>query len=239
MIKLIYPIDPTIPRIRRHAERLSHCLPVPSKRVVLQPNEASKSLAHQEIAISGDCDLLVFMGHGRSDALYGAKGKYYNSVGFIDECAMDDIAYFYNDDSFIDADTYGLFTGKKVLCFACKSGELGEKLVNAGAKVVLGFGLLPTTREEFENDWNEKGINNRAIDAMAGIFDVSFCRALCRTVFRGGNFADLLFCIKNEIHSHIAMLLYSKARFRYQLANVLYEVEKSVTVSGDSRLPLV
>lgn len=204
-----------------------------------QKNKRHKSLAHQEIAISSGDDLLVFMGHGRSDALYGAKGKHYNAAGFTDVNALDDIADFYNDDSFIDATTYGLFAGKKILCFACKSGELGEKLVNAGAKVVLGFGLLPTTREEFEDDWNGKCINNRAIDATTGIFDVSFYRALQRTVNSKGNFADLLYCIKNEIHWHIAMLLYSKARYRYQLANVLYEVEKSVTVSGNSRLPLV
>ena len=50
---------------------------------------------------------------------------------------------------------------------------------------------------------------------------------------------DLAYCIKDEIHWHIAMLLYSKARYRYMLADVLSVVEKAVVVSGDATLPLV
>lgn len=239
MILLIYPQDPTIRRIERHGERIAMSLPSAVKQIVIEPGDSSKTLAHHAIKESKDDDLIVFMGHGRSDALFGARGDRYLEAKFVDYRVVDENPKLYfNDENFIDGTTYRLLAGKKIVCFACVSNELGKRLVNAGTKAALGFGKLPTTVAEFEDEWHYKNVNPHVAAVMSGILDVSFGRALIRAVKQGGNMADLAFCIKDEIHWHVAMLLYSKARYRYMLADVLSVVEKAIVVTGDATLPL-
>ena len=240
MILLIYPQDPTIRRIKRQGRRLALKLPCITKKIELQPNDASKTRAFHAIKNCCQEDLIVFMGHGRSDALFGARGKYYYHADYADNRDLEEFPEdYYNDESFIDETTYRLFAGRKAVIFACVSSELGDRLVHAGAKAVLGFGKLPTTVAEFEDDWHYENVNTHVASAMSGILDVSFCRALMRVVRYDGNFADLAYSIKDEIHWHIAMLLYSKAKYRFMLADVLSSIEKSIVVLGDSSVQLL
>lgn len=51
--------------------------------------------------------------------------------------------------------------------------------------------------------------------------------------------ADFAYNIKDEIHYQIAKLLYSRARYRYMLADVLSTVEKSIVAIGDTSAPLI
>ena len=240
MILLIYPKDPTIRRIERHGKRIANSLSGVAKQIVIEPKDASKTRAHHAIKASDDGDLIVFMGHGRSDALFGARGDKYRDAEYVDYRVIEENPeLYYNDENFIDITTYRLLVGKKIVSFACVSNELGKRLVNAGTKAALGFGKLPTTVAEFEDEWHYKKVKPNVAAAMSGILDVSFGRALIRAVKQGGNMADLAYCIKDEIHWHIVMLLYSKARYRYMLADVLSAVEKAVVVSGDATVPLV
>lgn len=240
MILLVYPQDPTIKRIARHGSRLKKRLPCLTEVKVLMPTDASKTEALHAIRDCGGDDLIVFMGHGRSDALFGARGKYYHQAEYVDYRVLEEQPEdYYNDENFIDEITYELFEGKKVVIFACVSNELGELLVNAGAKAVLGYGKLPTTKAEFEDDWHYNQINGHAVSAMSGILDVSFVNALMRVIRFDGNMADLAYSIKDEIHYQIAKLLYSKAKYRYMLADVLSTVEKSIIAIGDTSAPLI
>ena len=240
MILLVYPQDPTIRRIARHGRRLTKRLPCITQEKVLMPIDASKTMALHAIRDCGKDDLIVFMGHGRSDALFGARGKYYHQVEFADYRALEEHPEdYYNDENFIDEATFRLLRGKKVIIFACVSNEFGELLVNAGAKAVLGYGKLPTTKAEFKDDWHYNWVNGHAVSAMSGILDVSFVNALMRVVRFDGNMVDLVYSIKDEIHLQIAKLLYSKARYRYMLADVLSTVEKSIIAIGETSTPLI
>lgn len=240
MILIIYPRDPSIRRIERHGKRIARCLPGLAELIVIEPKDDSKTSAHHAIKASNDDDLIVFMGHGRSDALLGARGDKYMVAEFVDYRVIEETpGLFYNDENFIDGSTYSLLEGKKFVGFACVSNELGKRLVKAGTKVALGFGRLPTTVAEFEGEWHYKNVSSHGAAAMSGILDVSFGRALIRAVKQKGNMADLAYCIKDEIHWHIAMLLHSKAKYRYMMADVLSTVEKTVVVVGDATLPLI
>ena len=153
MVLLVYPHDPTIPRIARHGRRLAKRLPCITVEKVLMPKDASKTVAHHAIRDCGGDDLIVFMGHGRSDALFGARGKHYTQADYADYRVLEEHPEdYYNDEDFITEATYRLLEGKKVVIFACVSNELGEKLVDAGTRTVLGYGKLPTTKTEFEED---------------------------------------------------------------------------------------
>ena len=181
MILLIYPQDPTIRRIERHGKRIVRSLPNVAERIVIEPKDSSKTQAHLAIKASNDNDLIVFMGHGRSDALFGARGDKYKEAEYVDYRVIDENPELYfNDENFIDGTTYRLLAGKKIVSFACVSNELGKRLVNAGTKVALGFGKLPTTVAEFEDEWHYKNVNSHVAAAMSGILDVSFGRALLR-----------------------------------------------------------
>ena len=240
MILLIYPKDPTIRRIERHGQRIARILMDVTKRIVIRPADSSKTQAHVAIKGTDTSDLIVFMGHGRSDALFGARGNRYAQAEYADYRIVEEKPeLYYNDENFIDGSTYKLLTDRKAVCFACVSNQLGEILVKQGSKAVLGFGKLPTTKAELEEEWHYRDVNSHVAPAISGILDVSFGRALIRAIRQGGSMADLAFCIKDEIHWHIAQLLYSKARYRYMLADVLSTVEKSVKVIGNASLPLI
>ena len=240
MILLIYPKDPTIKRIEQHGNRVAKALTDVSSKFIIYPNEESKRLIHQEMIRGEEDDLIVFMGHGRSTALFGARGKYYNREEDVDyRVLQENPEFLYNDENFIDSSTYHLFKNKNVVLFACVSNELGPLLISSGAKGVLGFGKLPTTVTEFQDDWQFVKVNRHAVAALSGIIDVSFERAFIRVAKNNGNLVDLVYCIKNEIHWHISMLLYSRARYRYVLADILYAIEKSIVVFGKSDIPLI
>lgn len=237
MIKIICPSDPTIKRLERHAWRTADAIE-DCKVVIVQPGDASKVYCHREIWDSDKNDLIVFMGHGRSDALYGSKGKQFASAGLIGDSTLCENLDLYNDDSFIDSSNYGLFAGKKAVIFACKSAELGKELCKAGATTVLGFGKLPTSQDEFMDDWKYQ-VSNHAVAAMSGILDVAFCNALIDTIKRRGTFFDMQHQLRMQLQCSISMLLYSKACYRYKLASTLYTVAASIKVWGDRYARLV
>ena len=237
MIKIICPSDPTIKRLERHAWRTADAIK-DCKVTIVRPGDASKVYGQREIWDSGKNDLIVFMGHGRSDALYGSKGRLYASADLAGDSALCENLDLYNDDSFIDSSNYGLFAGKKAVIFACKSAELGRKLCEAGATVVLGFGKLPTSQDEFIEDWSYQ-VSNHAVAAMSGILDVSFCNALIDTIKMQGTFFDMQYQLRMQFQRSISMLLYSKACYRYKLASTLYSVAASIKVLGDRYARLV
>jgi hypothetical protein len=173
------------------------------------------------------------MGHGRSDALFGSRGKNFNMTGC--EAAIDrESDDYYNDESFIDESNYNLFSGKSIICFSCESDLLGNRLLKAGARAVVGFGKMPSSWAEFEQDVHFKErINNRMIAYINGALNVAFRDAVLITHKMHGSLIEFAAYFKMEIRRQISLLLHSKAKFRYCMANVLYDISGTVTVMGD------
>lgn len=236
MIRVISPRAPKDGCIERQARRLDRRLGDKSRVYIVLPSEQSKSRCHQLIRQWNNDDLIVFMGHGRSDGLVGSRGIFAGMMGEDD--ALDKVSdLFYDDEYFIDADSFHLFAGKKVVCFACESDLLGEKLVTAGATAIVGFGKMPSSKDEFVTErYDKKMITQAMISALNGTINVAFRDAVIRAVKMQGVMADVAVYFKMETRKQVSQLLHSKARYRYVLANILYDISKTVMVCGNKQL---
>ena len=233
MIRIISPQDPTIRSVERQARRLDRRLGMDSRLYVVKPNDDSKNKCHSLIARWNDEDVIIFMGHGRSDALFGSRGNYFNMAGSDDALDRESDDY-YNDECFIDETTYQLLSGKSIICFSCESDLLGKKLIAAGAKAVVGFGKMPSSWAELEQDLHyTERINNRMIAYINGALNVAFRDAVLITHKMHGSLIEFAASFKMEVRRQISLLLHSKAKYRYCMANVLYDISRTVTVIGD------
>lgn len=145
---LVHPVDPTIKRLERLLKYVI-CHTDSSESLLIKPGDIYKKKALNELEKRSKEDFIVFLGHGRSDALFGSKGAEWNAV-VSPEAIEQDPDNFYNDENLICSTNYHLLKGKKIFCFACNSVELGQTLEKRGIDcVLLGFDRLPTTKEEF------------------------------------------------------------------------------------------
>lgn len=232
MIRIISPQDPTSRCIERQARKLNRRLAGHSRVYIVMPNDTSKQKCHSLIKMWPDTDVIVFLGHGRSDALYGSRGRYFDLAGAEDGLDRESDDY-YSDDSFVDNTSYELFAGKCVVCFACDTNSLAKKLIDAGANVVVGFGKMPSSQIEFSEDWPEvKPVKDSMIAYINGALNVAFREAI-RLVFKmDGSVDDIAVYFKMEMRKQISRLLHSKAKYRYDISTVLYNVANSVVVEG-------
>lgn len=142
-ILCIYPHDSStrfLDRIQNHLKRqlgdVFHCYKV-------KPHQLSHDDCLERLQRVAEEELVIFLGHGRSDCLYGAN-SYSNALVS---------PYFqrereYENDNFISKDNISVLDGKKVFCLSCKSADgLGKLAVRNGAKAFIGFGDIPTDNE--------------------------------------------------------------------------------------------
>lgn len=125
-------------------------------------NVESHNQCIERIKSNPDEGLVIFFGHGRTTKLYGAKGDLYDNLDFVskDAIAEEPDKYYYNDD-FINQDNAEVFQGKKVFCLACNSNDkIASFTIESGATVFLGFGDIPTSMPEFEEDGLENVSND-------------------------------------------------------------------------------
>lgn len=233
MIRIISPRAPKDRCIERQARRLDRRLGDDSRVYVVMPREESKERCHQYIRQWDKDDLIVFMGHGRSDGLVGSRAVYAGMMG--EEEALDkDPELYYDDEYFIGPVNYQLLAEKKVVCFACESDLLGDELVKAGAIAVVGFGKMPSSRDEFVEERYDKRMTTRAmIAALNGAINVAFRDAMIMAVKMQGEMSDVAVYFKMEMRRQVSLLLHSKAKYRYFLATILYDIAKTVKVLGD------
>ena len=104
---------------------------------------------------------ILFMGHGRSDCLFGSCAK--ESNDFVSSEAMQYNEIVYKNENFINSDNLYLFKDKILFSFSCNSNRkdknsLGWKAIENEVRCFIGFGDIPT-------DYIEK--NNFPIKAIA------------------------------------------------------------------------
>lgn len=234
MVYVINPIDPTIKSLRR----LAKSLVAKTKHIgvlFVYPGVPSKEYAHQVISKMSPDTSIIFMGHGRSDALFGSKGIHWNAM--IEREDTDAPIEYYNDENFIDKNTFRLLSEKRLVLFACNSVDFGKKLIEHGASVALGFDRLPTTKDEFLDDWNIQA-SDHLIAAMNGCLNIAFRYTMVKACNNHLTFAQIESLLRMELQQQIVDVLTSRARYRYNLANVLAHVKRNLQVVGERMLEL-
>lgn len=98
-------------------------------------------------AIDSNAKFILFMGHGRSDCLFGSCNK--KSQDFIAEDAVIENPEFYRNEHFIHSDNISKFKGKIFFSLSCLSNRndtksLARSAINNGVISFVGFGDIPT-----------------------------------------------------------------------------------------------
>jgi len=136
-ILCVFPNDPSTRfleklswELNKHFDSNFHCFKV-------KPNKSSHTKCLDRIKMGND-ELILFLGHGQSDKLFGAITNNFNTFH------TDSEDFFIHDD-FINKENINVFSNKKVICLSCNSNDkIGKWAVDSGTKVFLGFGDIPT-----------------------------------------------------------------------------------------------
>ena len=112
-------------------------------------------------ATENNAKFIFFMGHGKSDCLYGSFAS--ENQDFMSFDAMIENEKFYKNEYFIHRDNIAIFKDKIFFSFSCSSNRnetssLGRNAIKNGVRSFIGFGDIPT-------DYiSGKKVNGRDID---------------------------------------------------------------------------
>jgi hypothetical protein len=149
----------------------------------IKPTEESHKLALREIE-KAEHITIIFLGHGSSHALQGARN---------DE---------YKNEKFISNKDFLLFKGKRLLLVSCDSCVLIKKTRGYAFLEAIGFGDLPT-------DWNDiqsaRELNASAYDGFTELTMQLFRKNLVEIVkYSLSDFLNGSFCLR-ELYDSILL----------------------------------
>lgn len=266
-ILIIHPEDPSTSFLQEIKNYLIHKFKNNIEYVRINPNDTSHLNCINKIKQHPENSLVIFMGHGKSDKLYGSRGKLFESRNFESESAVEENPeLFYNKDNFINKENVSVFAGKKVFCLACNSNaEIAKFAIEYGAKSFFSFGDIPTSKEEFkdykesinnlENFDDEHKIEyedfakqkeeldkkyNYIVKYLKNEFVYIIKKSLEFSLLSSFNFEQLENTIHFITNQRISDLLINKKILaeRYEIADYLYFFKKEIVVYGDKKLKL-
>ena len=206
----------------------------------VHPNDNSHEMCLERIQKHSEDGFIIFLGHGRTDKLYGAVGKKYG-VFANDELMLENPSDYYCKELFIDKSNIAIFSSKKVFCLACNSNELGKLAIEKGAKSFLGFGDIPSSYEEFLNDHKAHNISLKLVYKMRYELIYIIKTGLEYAIINSYSFGQLHNLLQFIINQRIATILIEEKnlKYRYILTDVLYTLKKEMVLLGDKNLMLL
>ena len=234
MIHVITPLDPTLKSVTRLGYRIS--VKTHSHLYKIHPGDDCKKAARTYIDKLPNGSIVIFLGHGRSDALFGSKGKKWNAADFVSSDAIaEDAKTYYNDEKFIDSSCFSQFKYKTLICFTCNSSTLAESLLQNGAISILGFDIIPSTRKEIVEQCKIAQPNSHLISAVNGYINMAMLQCLDLSYSRKLEMGEIEQLLKTEFQLATMRVLSTKSHYRYQLAYILTLIRKGIRVVGDRK----
>nr|WP_321411881.1 hypothetical protein [uncultured Allomuricauda sp.] len=243
-ILIIHPYD----KSTSFLERIKNYLQAEFQETVhyfnVKPNKASHTQCLKTMKDFSEKGLLLFMGHGKSNCLFGAKGDYYGTLENDLVKAEEPDKYFY-EDNFINEQNVGVLNGKKIISLSCNSnGQLGRYSIENGAKVFLGFGDLPTSIKELKEQGEESksGVSLGKIEqALKTEINDIVKKSVAIGIIKGYSFKELLELIYFITNQKISNYLVNqkKVNERKLVANYLYTFKKEIKIYGNGNEKLL
>ncbi len=214
-------------RIQNHLKRalveVFHCYKV-------KPNQESHDACLERLRTLSDEELILFLGHGRSDRLYGANSH----TDFFASPYFD-----YENDNFINKDNIDVFVGKKVFCLSCNSADgLGKVAVQKGAKAFIGFGDIPTDNEILP----ELGTKlNLLIARFKGEVNWIVKTSLVFSIRNNSTFFQLVDTVRLLANFRINEIILGNQGLRQRrlLADYLFNFKENMRLFGDGNAQLL
>ncbi|XLS29644.1 hypothetical protein ACJD0Z_02215 [Flavobacteriaceae bacterium M23B6Z8] len=243
-ILIIHPYDKSTSFLERIKNHLQAEFEESVHYFNIKPNKASHNHCLETIKDFSENGLLLFMGHGKSNCLYGAKGDYYGTLENELVKAEEPEKYFY-EDNFINPQNIKVFSGKKIISLSCNSnGQIGRFSIENGAKIFLGFGDLPTSIEELKEQGEESksGVSLAKIEqALKTEINDIIKKSVRIGILKGYSFSELvelMYFITNQKISHY-LVNQKKVSERKVIANYLYTFKKDIRIYGNGNEKLL
>lgn len=230
MILIVHPLDPSTTALKRIGSYIECSFPNEVHIFNVHPNEGSRFSCYESINNCTTNDIILFLGHGSSFALYGSKGKMYDKSDFVSNDVLNENPelYYYNE-FFINKENWNVLKDKRLICVSCMSNVFGKTLFDKGiVHSIIGFGNLPTSTGEFK----EMGINanSHLIAWMKGEINWIIKRSLAYSYMMNYSFSKTRDLISFIIQQRIAMHIHSRNRYRFILANQLAMIKNDLLV---------
>ncbi|RYE59521.1 MAG: hypothetical protein EOP48_00595 [Sphingobacteriales bacterium] len=222
-IHIIFPQDPTTAFLRPVVEQAIRAGATQDQVVLyeLEPNDDSHSVCKEALRNIAEGSTIVFLGHGSSTSLSGAKGAGYHMREFITS----------NDRH--------LFNGKIVVLFSCRSNDFIKRLDNNFISAI-GFGDMPTDWEEIMSAREFEigsylGITEDLIvtfrEALIRIFSTSLVQSIRESKTAG----ELSLLIKLLLNKELTNASYEARKTgNYALCDLLYEMKHEKVIEGNN-----
>lgn len=171
---------------------------------------------------------ILFMGHGRSDCLYGSCTK--ENSDFISSDAEREVEQYYKNERFIDETNIENFSNKIFFSFSCNSNRtraIGKKAIKKGILCFVGFGDIPTDYTEEDNFLPD------AIAIFKGLITKIIKESLCVAVINNYTVYRLVDLIKINTYKEIQKLLHTKNRHKKIIVEKLLLFKNEIVVFGN------
>lgn len=203
----------------------------------VKPNDSSKAKCIETIMNYPKGSLIIFLGHGKSNCLYGSKGRYYDNKESVSNVAVNENKHFYYyDDKFINESNIDVFKNKNVFCLACNSnGKIANEAIESGANTFLGFGDIPTSTSEFKEKYDT--VSNDLVRHMKTEINYIVRRSLNIGIINNLTFEELTNYITFITNQRISDILVhqKKNTDRYILVDNLYFFKSEIKVFGSKK----
>ncbi|HUM97008.1 MAG TPA: hypothetical protein PK275_04080 [Chitinophagaceae bacterium] len=165
MIYLIYPSDETTEFLLEIPKRIAEKHGEKSIQVIqMLPSEESYKEVFQSIEAIPSGSVVIFMGHGQEEKLWGAENE-----SFVKQ-------------SFVSKSQAKVFSEKFIFLLSCNSNDFIKGTFSFSKAISsIGFGSLPTEMAEVEKSkrLKEQGVNEETINkyknSMIELVSDSFC----------------------------------------------------------------
>lgn len=183
-------------------------------------------------AIDSNAKFIFFMGHGRSDCLFGSCNK--RSQDFIAEDAVIENPEFYRNEYFIHSDNISKFKDKIFFSLSCFSNRndaksLARNAINNGVISFVGFGNIPTDYIIGEN------IPLKAIAIYKGIISKVIKISLSISIQNNYTVEEMVALIKVLTTKEIQKIILSPYRNRHKevIIKNLFFFKQEIMIFGN------
>jgi hypothetical protein len=239
----IYPYDRTTKSLNKIVNHISLTIPVSSHIFKIKARPDSHAECLNKLIAIPETSLIIFLGHGRTNYLYGACHDNYSMIGASP--SEENNYYGYQHQEFINFDNIDVFKDKKVFSLACNTAKLkglGQKAVEkGGAKVYLGFGEIPTSQEEIKDRLKLSNIQKRIPERFKGEINLIIKEALSYSIKNNHSFFEFekqISLITNK-RAHDIVMRHKNLSYRRLLADMLYLFRRQMKLYGNGNLKLI
>jgi hypothetical protein len=189
-------------------------------------------------AIDSNAKLILFMGHGRSDRLFGSCNK--KSQDFIAEDTVIENPEFYRNENFIHSDNISKFKDKVFFSFSCFSNRndfksLARSAINGGVVSFVGFGDIPTDYVI------EKNLPLKAIAIYKGIISKVIKISLSISIQSNYTVEEMVSLIKILTTKEIQKIILSPYKNRHKeiIVKNLFLFKQEIVIFGNRHERLI